>query len=119
MASSWRGSPTMTTFAPRVVRGVEERDEAAGGGHRGFVDHEHRRLVELEGAVGELEGAERDGVGRDTGLGLELRGRGRGQRGADDVVAGVVPRVVRRRRGRTSCRSRPRRRSHRSRSPRS
>ena len=95
MASSWRGSPTMTTFAPRVARGVEERRDAAGGGHRRFVDHEHRLSVELEGAVGELQGAERDGVGRDPGLGLELRGRGRGQRGADDVVAGAVPRVVR------------------------
>ena len=73
--------------------GVEERDEAAGGCHRGFVDHDHGVSVEVEGAVGELEGAERDGVGGDRGLGLELRGGGRGERGTDDVVAAVPPRV--------------------------
>ena len=76
-----------------VVCGVEEGDEAAGGCHRGFVDDEHGLSVEAEGAVGELEGAERDGVGRDAGLGLELRGGGRGERGTDDVVAAVAPRV--------------------------
>ena len=77
----------------RVVCGVEERDESAGGGHRGFVDHDHRLSVEPQGPVGELEGAERDRVGRDTGLGLELRGGGRGERSTDDVVAAVAPGV--------------------------
>lgn len=61
--------------------------------HRGFVDHDHGPSVEPQGPVGELERAEREGVGRDTGLGLELGGGGRGERGTDDVVAAVAPRV--------------------------
>ncbi len=73
--------------------GVQEGDEAAGGCHGGFVDHKDCLLVEVEGAVGELDGAQRDGVGRDARLGLELRGGGGRERGADDVVAAAPPRV--------------------------
>ncbi len=65
---------------PSSRRGVEEHGELAGADHGGFVDDDHGAVVELEGPVGELEGPEREGVGRDRGLGLELRGGGRGQR---------------------------------------
>ena len=60
---------------PSCRGGVEEHGELAGADHGGFVDDDHRAVVELEGPVGELEGPEREGVGRDRGLGLELAPR--------------------------------------------
>ena len=76
-----------------VVGGVEEHGELAGAGHGCFIDDEDGPCVEGQVAFLQLEDAQRDRVRRDAGLGLELRGGGRGERSTDHGVAGATPGV--------------------------
>ena len=80
-------------FRMGCMGGVEQGSELSRAAHRGFVNDQDGLRIEDECFFFELDIAECERVGWDTGLVLELACRGRCERGADDLVAVATPGV--------------------------
>ncbi len=111
MAASWRWSPTSTSVAPARSTPTTRRSEVGVVGHAGFVDDHHGAVVEGDRAVVEPPEQRGDRAGLDAGLGAERAGRLAAGGRPEHPVAGAGQCGRWRRRGRWSCRPRPRRRS--------
>ena len=73
---------------------VEESGELAGADHRGFVDDEHRRVVECHNVSADAGNEPVDRRRRDAGVDLELLGGTGGEGAAEHPISRRGPRLA-------------------------
>ena len=95
ISGSCFGSPDEHDLGAGALDLVEQAGEVAGAGGAGFVDDEHRAVVEAAGlAAVDRDQQPGDRGRRDAGGHRQLVGGDAGVCGADHAVAGALPRVA-------------------------